>query len=186
MKNGDVHGLAEDFFLQSNKGPRALAMHHWNVDVEDAEEAVCLVFDPRRVPRSCPGHSLRKRNRRYWAAPVQNPSADACNGLNGTTQIKLASNAVPAFIKEDEIGWSNELLQSPSPRSPSATPKGRQVRFLTILWQVGQETKHTVDFLYQRNMELIASESLALDDLSMQQVSTQIYRTPRESWQIQP
>jgi hypothetical protein len=38
-----------------------------------------------------------------------------------------------------------------------------------------RNAKQTLEFLYQRNMELMASESSALDDLSMQQVSTQIY-----------
>lgn len=108
--------------------------------------------------------------RTHWLIPV----IDSISGAS--------SSFVPIAVQL----LSKKMTLAGAMSSCKVQPLVHHLQFRSVgtcsFWKPGarsdRNAKQIVAFLYQRNIELMHSESSALEDLSMQQVSIQMYARP--------
>lgn len=116
--------------MQPFEGALPFPVRQRNVDFEDANQAVRDILDPCRLPGCSPAHAGgdvdvgRRQNAR------ENLTLSAGDGVQQAGEVVallLAAKIAPVAGVELHVSRSDELLEGPSAREPSAQAKARML-----------------------------------------------------------
>ena len=117
-----------NFELEALERLTALSIQCWQVDVEDAKEAVRLVLHAGRLAVRRPSHALRDRRIEDALLP-----REKCRGYpralaDERAELVLRPDRRPFRRQEDEQRGREQLLQRPAARVPARPPEARARR----------------------------------------------------------
>jgi hypothetical protein len=85
-----------------------------------SKKTISSVLGRRCFSLSCPGYASCNAVAGYCPRPFQSASIDSSNGTDEVVKCMLPTDTRPVFCKEDDLFWSEELLQcSTSPEPPA-------------------------------------------------------------------
>ena len=99
-KDAEVRRGLHNGRLQPAKGLHTLAVDQRHVDVEDTQQAVRQVLDPRRLPRGGPRHPARDCVVAQLGLLAEKRFGDARDGTDEPGEVLLASAVVPCRLHQ--------------------------------------------------------------------------------------